>query len=78
MSQGGLCIEGWLSVECRGPRIRCQRGISDNRANADHLLCIGEVFFVRNIVIVAQLLDCVQRFATLWTAAHQASLYTPE
>ena len=55
---------------------------SDNTANAGNSLCLGEIFFVGNIVVVVQLLSCVQLFVTLWTAAHQASLsyrkYTPK
>ena len=33
--------------------------------------------FISNevVVVIVQSLSCVQLFATLWTAAHQASLY---
>ena len=47
---------------------------SDNTANADNSLCLGEIFFVGNIVVVVQLLSCVQLFVTQWTVARQAPL----
>ena len=38
-------------------------------------LCLSEVFFIYLcIIVVVQSLSHVQLFATLWTAAHQASL----